>query len=177
MTPAFRPALCALALAATPAFADYNVEMNAIDIRGVGTSLGFVVVAAARSGGVVLTPNLRGLPPGSHGFHVHQFANCGAREKDGKMTPGDMAGEHYDPKKSHHHGGAQGEGHLGDLPPLEVAPDGTATKAVTAARLTLRDLNGKALVIHQGGDNGTDTPPNGGGGARIACGVVEKGPQ
>jgi Cu-Zn family superoxide dismutase len=177
MKSALRVSLSTLALFSTGAFADYNVEINAIDIRGVGASMGFVTIGAAPPGGVVLTPNLRGLPPGSHGFHVHEFANCGPREKDGKMTPGDLAGEHFDPKKTHHHGGPRGDGHMGDLPALEVAGDGTATKAVTAERLTLKDLKNKSLVIHQGGDNGTDTPPNGGGGARIACGVIEKGPQ
>ncbi|MGZ5074312.1 MAG: superoxide dismutase [Cu-Zn] SodC [Usitatibacter sp.] len=170
------PALASLSLfAATPVLADYAVEMNAIDIRGVGASLGFVTVAAAPSGGVVFAPNLRGLPPGSHGFHVHEFANCGAREKDGKMTAGDMAGEHFDPQKTRHHAGPAGKGHLGDLPPLEVAADGTAIRQVIAPRLALRDLANKSLVIHQGGDNGTDAPPNGGGGARIACGVVQPG--
>ena len=35
-------------------------------------------------------------------------------------------------------------------------------------------LSIKALVIHAGGDNYRDTPePLGGGGARIACGVVK----
>lgn len=177
MTRPLTLAVLSLAGASPGAFADYNVEMNAIDIRGVGASLGFVAVGAARSGGVVFAPNLHGLPPGVHGFHVHEFANCGAREKDGRMSPGERAGEHFDPKKTKHHGGAGGNGHLGDLPPLEVGADGTATRSVTSARLTLKDLKNKALVIHQGGDNGTDNPPNGGGGARIACGVVEPGPQ
>ena len=51
-----------------------------------------------------------------------------------------------------------------------------ATKAVTAPHLTLRELQGKALVIHEGGDNYSDQPkPNGGGGARIVCGVIQAG--
>jgi Cu-Zn family superoxide dismutase len=54
-----------------------------------------------------------------------------------------------------------------------VDPQGNATQAVTAPRLALKDLRRKSLVIHQGGDNGSDQPkPNGGGGTRIACGVV-----
>jgi Cu-Zn family superoxide dismutase len=40
-------------------------------------------------------------------------------------------------------------------------------------RLGVDDLRGHALMIHEGGDNYSDQPkPLGGGGARIACGVV-----
>ena len=85
--------------AAGVAIADYKVDMNAIDIKGVGASLGTIKVSAAPKGGVLFTPDLKGLPAGTHGFHVHEFANCGAKEKDGKMEPGEMAGGHYDPKK------------------------------------------------------------------------------
>lgn len=167
-------ALVTLAFAPA-AFADYKVEVNGIDIKGVGAPLGTVVITPAPSGGVLLTPNLTGLPPGTHGFHVHEFANCGARQKDGKMSPGEMAGDHFDPKKTKKHAGPHGDGHLGDLPPLVVSAQGTATQPVTAERLALNDLRNKSLVIHEGGDNNSDNPPNGGGGTRIACGVIQAG--
>ena len=36
------------------------------------------------------------------------------------------------------------------------------------------ELKGKALMIHEAGDNYADEPkPLGGGGGRIACGVIE----
>jgi len=45
---------------------------------------------------------------------------------------------------------------------------------VTAPHLKLADLHGHAIVIHAGSDNYADEPkPLGGGGARIACGVVD----
>ena len=162
----------ALAWAGT-AGAQHRVEMNAIDIKGVGAPIGTVELAAAKGGGVIFTPMLKGLPPGEHGFHVHEFANCGPKEKDGKLSAGELAGSHYDPKKTHKHLGPQGDGHRGDLPPLTVDGQGNATQPVTAPHLALKDLRRKSLVIHEGGDNGSDQPkPNGGGGARIACGVV-----
>jgi len=66
------------------------------------------------------------------------------------------------------------DGHMGDLPPLQVDGSGAAKKPVTAPRLKLGDVKNKALVIHAGGDNHADQPkPNGGGGERIACGVIE----
>ena len=57
---------------------------------------------------------------------------------------------------------------------LVVDPDGTATLAVLAPRLKVSDVLGRALMIHAGGDNYSDQPlPLGGGGARIACGVIQ----
>ena len=160
--------------AAASAIAQTRVEMNLVDIKGVGASVGTVEFAPAQGGnGVVITPKLKGLPPGVHGFHVHEFANCGAKEKDGKLSAGELAGNHYDPKKTHKHLGPQGAGHMGDLPPLKVDGQGNATQAVTAPHLALKDMRRKSLVIHEGGDNLSDQPkPNGGGGTRIACGVV-----
>jgi Cu-Zn family superoxide dismutase len=168
---------CALgalaALSSMHAGAQQRVEMNLIDTKGVGASIGTVEIAPAANGGVTLTPKLKGLAPGTHGFHVHEFANCAAKEKDGKMSAGEMAGDHYDPQKTHVHQGATGNGHLGDLPPLAVDAQGNATQAVTAPRLAMKDLRRKSLVIHEGGDNQSDKPkPNGGGGTRIACGVI-----
>jgi Cu-Zn family superoxide dismutase len=161
-------------LVAAPAFAQTRVEMNLVDIKGVGAPVGTVEFAPAQGGnGVVITPKLKGLPPGVHGFHVHEFANCGAKEKDGKMSAAEMAGDHYDPKKTKVHQGATGNGHIGDLPPLTVDAKGNAAQAMIAPRLSMKDLPRHALVIHEAGDNQSDQPkPNGGGGARIACGVI-----
>jgi Cu-Zn family superoxide dismutase len=52
-----------------------------------------------------------------------------------------------------------------------VDRDGNTTTSVVAPRLKASDLRGRALVVHAGGDTYADTPPLGGGGARIACGV------
>jgi Cu-Zn family superoxide dismutase len=170
-----RFALAAIALgAAGQAGADYKVDMNAIDIKGVGAPIGTVRIAAVPGGGVVLTPDLKGLPAGEHGFHVHEFSNCGAKQKDGKLEAGESAGGHYDPMKTHKHLGPAGSGHRGDLPALKVEANGTATQPVSAKNLALKGLGNKSLMIHAGGDNFSDQPkPNGGGGMRIACGVIQ----
>lgn len=84
------------------------------------------------------------------------------------------AGGHFDPGHAGKHLGPAGAGHKGDLPALSVADDGKATKVVVAPNLKLADIAGHAIVIHAGGDNYLDDPkPLGGGGARIACGVVK----
>ena len=68
-----------------------------------------------------------------------------------------------------------GTGHVGDLPLLEVAADGSAVKSLKAPHIKdLEAVRGHSLVIHVGGDNYSDQPaPLGGGGARIACGVIK----
>jgi Cu-Zn family superoxide dismutase len=40
--------------------------------------------------------------------------------------------------------------------------------------LKVKDLTGHSLMIHAGGDNFSDEPAAlGGGGARVACGMIE----
>lgn len=166
------PAL--LALACTTAFAaDTRVDMKIATDKGAGAAAGHVTVSESKHG-LVFTPQLTGLPPGVHGFHVHENASCDPQEKDGKMVPAQAAGGHYDPAGTKRHGTPWGDGHLGDLPALYVAADGTATNPVLAPRLKMSDLKGRALMVHAGGDNHSDHPAAlGGGGARIACGVIK----
>ncbi|HXV13802.1 MAG TPA: superoxide dismutase [Cu-Zn] SodC [Candidatus Krumholzibacteria bacterium] len=140
---------------------------------GPGKAIGTIRVEDTAHG-ALFTPSLRDLPPGLHGFHVHEHAHCGPAEKEGKMMPGLAAGNHFDPGKTGKHLGPYGDGHLGDLPPLYVDADGAATLPVLAPRLKVADLKGRSLMIHAGGDNFSDQPAAlGGGGARIACGTVE----
>ncbi|MCP6423609.1 superoxide dismutase family protein, partial [Klebsiella pneumoniae] len=75
------------------------------------------------------------------------------------------AGGHLDPASSGKHLGPQGAGHLGDLPALVVNASGIANQPVAAPRLTLKDVQGRALMIHEGGDNYSDEPKPLGGGA------------
>ena len=172
-TTAFLAALAAAA--AGTAVADYRVDMNAIDVKGVGAPVGTVVISED-AGGVRFAPDLHGLQPGTHGFHVHEFPNCAAREKDGKVVAGELAGNHWDPDHHGRHAAPGQGGHRGDLPPLKVGADGRAHDAVVVKGLKLSQLRSKSLVVHAGGDNGSDQPkPNGGGGDRIACGVIQAG--
>ena len=164
----------ALTLFASVAVAEEIVVTVALATdEGDGKEIGTIKVQDTAYG-ALLTPSLRDLPPGLHGFHVHEHGHCGPAEKEGKMTAGMAAGNHYDPEKTGKHLGPYGAGHLGDLPPLVVDADGTATLPVLAPRLKVKDLKERSLMIHAGSDNYSDQPkPLGGGGARIACGVVK----
>jgi Cu-Zn family superoxide dismutase len=151
-----------------------QAPMTLVTSAGTGKMIGVVSISESPNG-LVFTPKLTDLPPGPHGYHVHEASSCAPNEKDGKKVAAGAAGGHYDPSGSKQHLGPTGAGHLGDLPPLVVGGDGRATVAVTAPRMkSLADVKGKALMIHAGGDNYADKPaPLGGGGERIACGVIQ----
>jgi Cu-Zn family superoxide dismutase len=158
------------AAAAEPAT---TTTLYALTDTGVGDPIGSITFKNGKSGLLLLT-KLAGLPPGAHGIHLHQNADCSALAKDGQTVPGLAAGGHFDPAKAGKHLGPTGDGHKGDLPVLKVAANGTAHERLVAPHLTLADISGHAVIIHAGGDNYSDEPkPLGGGGARIACGVVQ----
>ena len=151
--------------------------MNLVDAQGKATPIGAVRVIETTYG-LVFAPEMTQLPPGLHGFHVHENPSCAPGLKDGAPVAALAAGGHYDPQATKRHAEPWGDGHLGDLPALYVAQDGTASYAVLAPRLkSLAELRGRSLMVHAGGDNHADHPaPLGGGGARMACGVVPPGP-
>jgi Cu-Zn family superoxide dismutase len=154
--------IASLALADT---ATVNLYKTAKDGER-GDSVGTITLTDTQYG-VLITPNLKNLTPGWHGFHLHVNPSC--------ANGGEAAGPHFDPKPTNKHLGPYNtSGHLGDLPALSVQDDGTDNQPVTAPRLTVTELKGHSLMIHAGGDNYSDAPmPLGGGGARIACGIVK----
>jgi Cu-Zn family superoxide dismutase len=166
--------LTILLISALPVMAaEKVVPIKAISPAGVGKIIGIVKLVDSDSG-LVISPDLGELTPGLHGFHIHENSSCDASEKDGKKVAGQAAGGHYDPVYSMKHEGPVGKGHFGDLPALKVGADGTANTPVVAPRLKLADVIDHTIMIHEGGDNYSDMPkPLGGGGVRVACGIIE----
>jgi Cu-Zn family superoxide dismutase len=169
-------AALATTLAGCAAAADNKTAtMTKIDKSGTGEAVGTITLSGGSSG-LVLATDLKGLPPGEHGFHLHEKGDCGpGPNPQGEVIPGGAAGGHWSPTGSKAHAGPGGDGHLGDLPFLTVEADGTSKEQLIAPRITdLGQLDGHALMIHAGGDNYADQPqPLGGGGGRIACGVIK----
>lgn len=163
----------ALLIGSAAGATDLTVEMHRVDADGVGVRVGTIGISENEHG-LVLTPDLRKLSPGLLGFHVHQNGSCEPADEDGESKAALSAGDHYDPRSTDQHRGPWGDGHAGDLPALHVTMDGRATHPVLAPRLNVEDVRGRSMVIHAGGDNYADNPEaDGGGGARIACGVVD----
>jgi len=155
----------ALALASPPAWASLKDAAG----KPVGTA-DFSVT----SGGLQVKLKVSGLTPGAHGFHVHAAGLC--EGPDFKTAAG-----HFNPTgKQHGLDNLQGH-HAGDLPNLVVGGDGRGEATATLAGVTLGEgetslfhAGGTAVVIHAGADDGK-TDPAGNSGARIACGVVQRG--
>ncbi len=153
--------------------AEAVVDMYTVTLEGTGTKIGTVTIRETENG-TLFIPALCELSEGLHGFHVHAKGSCGPGEKDGQMVPGLAAGGHFDPQQTNSHKGPYENGHLGDLPALYADGSGAAVHPVLAPRIHLSELKGHALMIHQSGDNYSDTPKAlGGGGARVACGMVQ----
>ena len=137
------------------------ISVDAVNGAKIGT-----VTAENTPYGLLLTPHLTNLPAGVHGFHIHEMPSCA----DHAMA----ASGHLDPKKTGAHKGPYQDGHLGDLPVLIADKNGEATLPVLAPRLTEDLIKGHSLMVHAGGDNYSDKPEKlGGGGARLACGVIK----
>jgi superoxide dismutase, Cu-Zn family len=140
-------------------------------LEGVGHVIGTlsikngeIHVAGRKETALLLTPALRGLPEGRYAFHVHENPACGPGKKDGETVPGLAAGGHLWLSGTGALSGTTFTSHLGDLPDLEVAADGTAGKTVVAVRLTLADVVGRSFIIHASQDDNS---------VRLACAAFD----
>ena len=122
--------------------------------------------------GVEITVKASHLPPGEHGFHIHEKGICEAPTFE-------SSGGHFNPDDKKH-GFDHPEGpHIGDIENLEVKEDGTVDATFINDRVTLEkdkanslfSEEGTALVIHADPDD-YYSQPAGDAGDRIACGVI-----
>ncbi len=150
-----------------------SVDMYTVTDKGIGNAIGKIIFKDTQFG-LLIIPDMEGLTPGNHGIHIHQNPSCKPAEQNGKSVAALSAGGHLDPNNTHEHEGPyNSNGHLGDLPVLAVDSKGDATTPVLAPKLSVLDVVKHSVIIHMNGDNYSDNPePLGGGGARIACGVI-----
>lgn len=138
--------------------------------NAAGSSLGIVTLDNTTRG-VLLTATLSGLPPGTHGFHIHEVGQC--------SPTFDAAGDHFNPTNRQHGLRDPAGPHAGDLPNLSVPESGVVRIETLASDVSLGgsanllDSDGSALVVHAFADDHT-TDPSGNSGARIACGVIQR---
>jgi Cu-Zn family superoxide dismutase len=119
--------------------------------------------------GLYLRADVSGATPGDHGFHIHQYGNCG--------DVGNAAGDHYNPAHASH-GNVLKDGvlqaHTGDLGNLTVGEDGKGTLEATIPGVQLSggkySVGGRAMVLHEKKDDFGQ--PTGNAGARVACGGI-----
>jgi len=132
-----------------------------------GSSVAGTVTFTAGSDGVSVVADITGLTPGKHGFHIHEFGDCSAKDAT-------SAGGHFNPMKHPHAGPDASERHAGDLGNLEADASGKAHLELKDKMMKLGGDNGVvgyAVIVHEKADD-LKTQPTGDAGGRLACGVI-----
>ena len=137
-----------------------------------GQSIGVATLTEV-PGGVRIVIDVKDLPPGQNGVHIHEVGKC-----EGPQFT--TAGGHFNPEKKQH-GTMNPQGaHAGDLPNMSVDGYGVGRLETTTNRITLAtgptsvlDADGSAIVIHAAADD-FKTDPTGNSGGRSVCGVIVK---
>ena len=167
--------------AAAPAAADTSAALGLsesdvatatlapLDSSGVSGTVSFRRIGDATE----IRYTLAGLAAGTHGFHLHEHAACGA---DSTGVPGSAAGAHFNPMASPH--GAPAAAltgrHAGDFGNVTADAAGRAEGIVIDSVLTFEgptNLVGHAVIVHEKTDD-LATQPGGDSGGRLACGVT-----
>ena len=119
--------------------------------------------------GLHIRAQIIGVPPGAHGFHIHEFGDC--------AELGKAAGGHYNPLNTPH-GNVLKDGehkaHIGDMGNITASANGEATLDATLHELTLTGgkyaVGGRAVILHEKADDFSQ--PAGNAGGRIGCGTI-----
>jgi superoxide dismutase, Cu-Zn family len=126
------------------------------------------VTLTEEDGQVTLEAHINGLTPGTHAIHIHQTADCSS--DDGKS-----AGGHWNPTfQDHGAWGAETGFHRGDIGNFTADASGHGMVKFTTDLWCLgcgdevKNLMGKAVIVHQGEDDLT-SQPSGAAGARVSC--------
>lgn len=99
---------------------------------------------------------------GPHGFHLHENGICDIDENN----PFSSAGGHWNPTNQPH------GNHAGDFPVL-FSNNGYARMSFFTDKFKVKDIIGKAVIIHESPDD-FRTQPSGDSGKRIGCGVIKE---
>lgn len=151
---------------------EYYDSNHAVLTNEEGDRVG-VVTFTETSEGVEVVVDGWDLPPGEHGFHIHETGSCEAPSFE-------SAGGHFNPTDAEHGFDNPKGPHAGDLPNIEVDEDGRVHSAVLGEMLSIQEgsknsiINdgGRSIMIHAGPDDYISQPA-GDSGERIACGVIQ----
>ena len=165
-------AACTLTLFAIPALAEKPTPLIVSIKTSTGEDAGTATFSPGKKG-VHLKLDLKNLPVGEHGVHIHASPHC---------DPPDFktAGGHFNPtSKQHGFQNPQGH-HAGDLPQNVIVGEGHIGIANfnldyisldPAAPNSITANGGTSIVVHEKADD-MKTDPSGNSGNRIACGVI-----
>jgi len=118
-------------------------------------------------GGIKVVANLKGLKPGKHGFHIHQWGDCSASD-------GTSAGGHFNPENQNHGAPTDSVRHVGDLGNIVADDNGVGYYERVDSVISFtgaHSIIGRGIIIHEGEDD-LHSQPMGNAGARVGCGVI-----
>lgn len=118
-------------------------------------------------GGIRVEAEIRGLTPGEHGFHIHEFGDVSS--PDAMSTGG-----HFNPDKAEHAGPHADKRHVGDLGNIKANEKGVAKLELVDKTLSFsgpHSILGRGLIVHEKADD-LKTQPTGNAGGRVASGVI-----
>ncbi len=152
-----------------PAAASGSALTVPIESRS-GSNLKGTIKLEAVSDGVRVVVDITSGPPGQHGAHIHQTADCSA--PDAKS-----AGDHFNPEMHDHGLPPAAHRHLGDLGNIELDKDGKGHLEITIPGANLNpgdklSFLDRAIIVHEKVDNGGQ--PTGNAGGRIGCGAIKR---
>ncbi len=133
------------------------------------TAKGTVHFQDVGEGNVEVQVDLTGVPPGVHGFHVHEKGDCGNNATN--------AGGHFNPTGMVHGAPDAVSHHAGDFGNVTADANGEVHTRLTTHSISLKagdatNALGRAVVLHEKADD-LVSQPSGNAGARIACGVIQ----
>lgn len=161
------PAVIEQASPSAPAMGQMGGMVTAQLAPTRGSNVRGTVTFEPSGGGVRVTAHLEGLPPGDHGFHLHEIGDCSAPDAS-------SAGSHWNPTNQPHGGPDSPQRHAGDLGNITADASGTAHLDRELQGLSLdgpQSARGRAVLVHANADD-LKSQPAGNAGARLACGVV-----
>lgn len=166
------PLLLIVGACATTTDTDELRAVATLDGRSGSSATGIVTFTERADGTVHIRADFTNVPPGPHGFHVHEVGDCSAADAS-------SAGGHFNPGDDPHAGPDAPRHHAGDLGNITASSAGRASAETVSNQLTVspgpRSVVGKAVVLHADADD-LQSQPSGAAGSRIACGVVNMAP-
>src|SRR6266568_6889575 len=122
------------------------IAMATLDSTSGSTAKGTVHLTDVGEGNVEVQIDLTGVPPGVHGFHIHEKGDCGNNATN--------AGGHFNPTGMVHGAPDAVSHHAGDFGNVTADANGEVHTRVTTHSVSLKSGEasnpvGKAVVLHE----------------------------